>query len=422
MVSSEDIISSERSGLSFGISEIRLCSDPNIDDIARIILHECVRAIADFADRGKDIVALILTGSFSRGEGSILTDSQGLRKVLGDIEFFILTDTGTDLDVVGKDLAELESQVEDRLRRKNMVCDVDFSPIGRHYLKRMKPTIFNYELKTHGKVVYGEPDVMKETVSFHAPDIPLFDAFYLLCNRIVEQLIFYRSDPCSRKGALVERFYPLIKMNMDMAGSFLIMKGKYKPDYATRCREFAGFETNGFLSKDKMQAFNDQLLFFTELKLQPGHARLPKEQDAKDPYEIMRLFRDTCLYADRLWKWEVKQLQKRSSDAAYDEDVGTILHCFGLLDVIKGWLKFIRIAKRQQVALSWGRIATHFFMGPPRVLIYVASAKLYFSLLDDNQVDLSDVQHYLPVDCDAQTVEETIDATIKLWKIFVRSA
>lgn len=422
MVTTGDISRSEKSGLHSGASTLCLCADSTSDSVAQEVLYECVQAIADFADCGNDIVALILTGSFSRGEGSILIDNQGPHKVLGDMEFFILTGTTMDLDGVGRKLAGLERQVEERLRQKNIVCDIDFSPVGRHYLKRMKPTIFNYELKTHGKVVYGDPDVMKETVSFHASDIPLFDAFYLLCNRIIEQLVFYRSDPCSRKGALVERFYPLIKMYMDMAGSFLIMKGKYKPDYATRCREFVGFEEKSFLGKDKMQAFNDRLLFFTGLKLQPDHDKLPKEQDAKDPYEIMRIFRETCLYADRLWKWEMKQLQEGASVATRDGDIAAILHCFGLLDVIKGWLKFIRIAHRQQVALSWGRIVTHFFMGPPRVLIYVAAAKLYFSLLDDNQVDLSDVQRYLPVDCDAQSVEETIDVTIKLWKTFVRSA
>jgi len=74
-------------------SEFSLCRDPQHDGALRRIVDGCAGFLAErLPDK---LVALVLTGSFSRGEGTVLPVNGHLR-VLGDIEFLVVVPRLTD--------------------------------------------------------------------------------------------------------------------------------------------------------------------------------------------------------------------------------------------------------------------------------------------------------------------------------------
>jgi len=64
-----------------------LCRDARGDAAARAVVERCLGFLRDRL--GPRLVGLILTGSFSRGEGTVVAVNGHLR-VLGDIEFLVV--------------------------------------------------------------------------------------------------------------------------------------------------------------------------------------------------------------------------------------------------------------------------------------------------------------------------------------------
>ena len=75
------------------MSAFALCRDARGDAAVRATLERCLSLLRERLDRR--LVGLILTGSFSRGEGSVLPVNGHLR-VLGDVEFLVVVPHGRD--------------------------------------------------------------------------------------------------------------------------------------------------------------------------------------------------------------------------------------------------------------------------------------------------------------------------------------
>lgn len=141
--------------------------------------------------------SLVLTGSLARDEGTWLHEKDRMR-LAGDAEFLAVFAEHARLpsaDVV----AAVERAVEKRLHESGLEVHIGLSPVGPRYLRSLRPHIFAYELLEHGRVTWGDENILSLAPRFSRADIPLEDGFRLLLNRIIELL----EAMCSGQGELL---------------------------------------------------------------------------------------------------------------------------------------------------------------------------------------------------------------------------
>lgn len=401
----------------FRIEASPLCASELGNSIAAHLLDSCLRAFDRFAGKQR-IAALVLMGSFSRGEGSIWIDDSGIAHVLGDIEFFAVLGEGSNLATSQKHLNELSATAERELAEQRINCKVEFSAVARNYFSRIRPSIFNYELQKHGKVVWGNQNIIGEIPPFGHEQIPPEDGFFLLCNRIVEQLIALRSMDESPS----DQRYQLMKLYLDMAGSYLVVSGSYAPTYAERvgiCSAAMASE-NVFQSPASLEKFLDTLGSCTAYKLSPNETDCQLMSGEYSPSLFKKLFKETAVFCRDIWQWEIRRLFETAGDTV--KWTGPAGRSLGLRMVIREWLKFLLMARRSGRKVSLERMVRLFFKGTPRMLIYAAAAHLYFSLAEDREIDSQRIEMLLPNPCRLKSQNEAVDAVIDAWNTFVRSA
>jgi hypothetical protein len=399
--------------------KITLCTDQRVNTTAQNILQNCILALDNFTIEKGCIVSVILTGSFSRGEGSVLFVSPEKTLILGDMEFIIITTVGTNLKQIASSLQSVAKKVESSLEEQSIICSIEFSPVARNFLKKAKPAIFNYELLLNGKVVYGDKDILNEFALIAASQIPKHDAFYLLCNRVVEQLSYFAKISSSDLNDL-QIIYPLVKLYMDMAGSFLIMTGHYEPSYSQRYETFTKMNApDCFVTGDLFPVFLKRLEDMTKFKLQPKQDNSIMSDIS--PEAALCLFRDSMKFVRQLWQWEIRHLTNNVSSVSLGDSYKIIMKSYSLKARIRGWLKFLRIAWNIGESLSFLKIFKLFFVGPPQMLIYCAAVQLYFSLESNGTCDINKVISFLPTRSDAANQQEAITAVVNAWNQFIRS-
>jgi hypothetical protein len=212
-----------------------LCRDPRHDSALRRVVDGCAGFLADRLP-GK-LVALVLTGSFSRGEGTVLPLDRRLR-VLGDIEFLVVVPGAADYRALRRQAPGWAREAGERLGGVDVAVDIEFGPVERSYFRRKaRPSIFVYDLATHGKVVWGS-DVLRAIPPFGPDRIPREDALHLLFNRTIEQLEAYDRLDGLAGEALLDVAYQRVKLVLDLAGSALAFAGSHAASYAERPAAF----------------------------------------------------------------------------------------------------------------------------------------------------------------------------------------
>src|SRR5204862_78239 len=152
----------------------QLCRNAQHEGAVRRVVDGCAGFLADRLP-GK-LVGLVLTGSFSRGEGTVLAVNGHLR-VLGDIEFLVVVPRMTDYRALRRRANDWGREASARLGAPSVSVDIEFGPVEVGYLRhRARPSIFVYDLATHGKVVWGPPDLLRAIPAFGPERIPREDA------------------------------------------------------------------------------------------------------------------------------------------------------------------------------------------------------------------------------------------------------
>jgi hypothetical protein len=125
-----------------------LCRDPRHDGVLRRVVDGCAEFLAERVP-GK-LVALVLTGSFSRGEGTVLP-REGRLRVLGDIEFLVVVPGAVHYRASRRHAPAWAREASARLGGDLVAVDIEFGPVGADYFRRKaRPSIFVYDLATHG--------------------------------------------------------------------------------------------------------------------------------------------------------------------------------------------------------------------------------------------------------------------------------
>ncbi len=332
----------------------------------------CVHVIeAVQAQFGRNIRALILTGSLARSEGSFLREEDRWH-LLGDAEFLLILHDGATL-ISDQDFRATARAVEQQLQEQAISCRIDLSAAYLEYLRRMHPHIFAYELRTCGKVIWGDPETLTAVPSFTARDIPKADAWWLLCNRIIEQLTWLAD---LHAGAADADLYGVQKFYLELATSLLVFLDQYEPTYAGRAARLAELARRGAPELPfPLPAFAAEVVRYTEFKLRP---ETRPRGEAKSTTFLTAEWMKPIAYARKLWQWEIEQLLGAPAGEATPEVLmRRLLRKQTLADKAKGWLYAVR-ANRQALSPALRKST----QGTPRYLTYAAASRLYFAIPD----------------------------------------
>jgi hypothetical protein len=219
---------------------------------------------------GRALEAVVLTGSMARDEASFLAE-HGRWRLLGDAEFVLAFETGHRLPN-RTSLAQTARQIEAQLEKRGIACSIELSVANRAYLSTFKPHLYSYELRSSGRVIWGNPLILSSIPQFSPLYIPLEDVWRLLCNRIVEQVqaagqIADTSSPLSLPAR-----YRTIKLYLDMAKSLLLFFGIYSSTYRGRCAHLKSLARNSCAPGQlpfPLAEFTNLVEACTEWKLSP---------------------------------------------------------------------------------------------------------------------------------------------------------
>ena len=214
-----------------------LCRDARADAAVGAAIGRCLGVLRERL--GPRLRGLVLTGSFARGEGTVVA-LDGRLRVLGDIEFLVIVPRGRDYRALRPTLGGWGRRLSAELAGRGLAVELEFGPAEEGYLRhRARPSIFVHDLRTHGRVVAGPPDLLARIPAFEPRDIPREDAVHLLFNRAIEQLDAWDRVDALDGEALLDVAYQLVKLRLDVAGSALAFTGGHVPSYAARPAAFA---------------------------------------------------------------------------------------------------------------------------------------------------------------------------------------
>lgn len=274
--------------------------------------------------------ALVLAGSMARRESGWLL-GEGGAVLLGDAELLCVLPDHARWPRPEQRMAWRE-RLQARLQRDGLQASVSLTPVRARYLRTLPPHLFGYELRTTGRVLWGDPHVLEEAPQFQVCDLPREDAWRLLANRLMELL---PSAVAAAPPRTPQQVYPWVKLYLDMATSYLLFAGAYAPSYCSRSQRMrALFDAQrtghpGCVTS----ALVAQVEACTAWKLDP-HA------------DIATLFRsgfraDALTAARQLWLWELQQL---TSSPPADASVlwQRWLHRHPLAARLRGWASAVR--------------------------------------------------------------------------------
>ncbi len=355
-----------------------LCCEPRHEDQVRDALGACIGFLLERLSPPA-LVAVVLTGSFARGEGSVLPVRGGLR-VLGDLEFFVvLTDARGRLH---RAMAGWGAEAGRRLRALGVQAEVEFGPIDLRFLRRRaRPSIFVYDLRQHGKVLWGRRDVLQEIPAFAAEEIPREDALRLVFNRSIEQLEAYDALDRPPGERLLDTAYRQLKLTLDLAGSALAFAGLHSPLYRRRPSAFARLVAETPSLAARLPAdFGRALADSARAKAEPA-ASLPWPPPRPLAEERERLrahIAGAAAVVAGFLAWELERLLGLTGDLA------------GLLDAylarpsaarrLRDWAKFAVNPLPAPLPVSHLRAARLALRSTPRALLDVAGARAYLAL------------------------------------------
>lgn len=316
--------------------------------------------VTDDLRREASLRALVLAGSMARRESGWLLGSGGAI-LLGDAELLCVLQDRAPWPQPAERMAWRE-RLQARLWREGLQASVSLTPVRARYLRTLPPHLFGYELRTTGRVLWGDPHVLDEAPQFQVSDLPREDAWRLLTNRLIELL---PSAAASEPPRTPQQVYPWVKLYLDMATSYLLFAGAYAPSYRVRSQRMrAQFEAQGRDNPGWVtSALVAQVEACTAWKLDP-HADITTL--------FRRGFRAHALAAARqLWLWELQQL---TGSPAVEASVlwQRWLHQHSFAARLRGWASAVRHdgLPSPRYWPRWLRLAAH---ATPRHCVYEAA-------------------------------------------------
>jgi hypothetical protein len=346
------------------------CSGSDSADPATLIVAETVSVVLDRFQ--SQLRAIVLTGSMARGEASFVQTPGGWN-TLGDCEMVLVFKSNEPLPSLSH-RANIQREIELRLQQLGIVCPLGLSPVHSAYLLNLAPSIYGYELRRCGRVVWGDTSVLTLIPEFSPRDIPREDALKMICNRMIEHLMvdcgYSEHNPSGRTIA----DYATVKLSLDLATSYLIFAGEFVQTYGERSSRLLQLA-------DKMSA-NDDVPFplgpFAALVKRLTFWKLSSDSGVltNEPLLMSRV-RD---YARRLWRWELRLLTGDRQTLPDQDLMRRWMRSQSLPQRIRGWASLARKSGGLGSWKEWPHWTRLGLSGSPRHWIYAAGSGLFFQL------------------------------------------
>jgi hypothetical protein len=237
--------------------------------------------------------------------------------------------------------------------------------------------IFGYELKTCGRVLWGDSDLMSLAPAFGIANIPLEDGWRTMCNRLVELLAGVCSVDRAYIGESEVLRYKCVKLYLDMATSFLLFSKCYAPSYRERDRRLCCLvnrpQAEGTDWPFDATEFAAIVHACTKYKL--SGVPLPNSLGG------VVLLRSALEHAHRLWRWELAKLT--GSDVANTPDHTLWMRWArlqNLRDKLRGWSFVARQRRFGNTWYEYPRWVRLSITASPRLWIYRAAIDVVFQL------------------------------------------
>jgi len=202
--------------------------------------------VKEIRGRIPGVLSVILTGSFSRGEGPV-------KEVNG--EFYPYNDYDVQVVIRGKigkeEVDRISCEISKKLGYRGIGLFYDFKKeeqkmVGNFYLdlkvdsvkdlKKLLPRIRNYELRNESMLLWGR-DYRRLIPDFSLRDVPLSDTAKLLLDRLSQLIQYYSVE---RKYDSEFLSYIIQQAYAVCCTSLLMLRGKYEIGYTRSMEIFKG--------------------------------------------------------------------------------------------------------------------------------------------------------------------------------------
>jgi len=380
---------------------------------ANELAEDAVRRLAGWVREAvPEGLALILTGSTAREEATIAFGPNGARW-LSDLELLVVLPTGADRRAEARRLNALAQALRRRLAVQGVQVQVELTPAPERYFSSVRPSLFAYELMTHGRPLYGRTDFLGRIPRFGWRDIPEEDGWRLTSNRIVEWLDFLLSG---RERELPDQFYLLSKIYLDLVTSLSLFSGHYAPTYRERIEQVERILDGARAAGCPIPAapLRAGAAIAADFKFDPqtGFDWLWRSE-AFDLETALRqagradLFEQLPGLLLAVWRWEASRPACRRAAG-------------GLAVRLRGWA---RLLLRSEGGRRWAllrRAAVLGRRGSPRSLIYDCAAALVDPGRGRSEETLRRVARRLPAPPESGGWEGLARQTVALWKRHLR--
>lgn len=328
---------------------------------------------------------VVLTGSVARGEGSAVWH-EGRLRVLGDMEFLVIFEQGTNRGFLQRELDRHAQELGAELAASTLECELEFRAIYAEYFQAITPHIFGYELLQHGRTVWGDATILASAPRWPASAIPLWDAWRMLNNRMLEQLqwagALIDSDD---KGELAQIFYHLIKCHLDFATATLLFAGRYTDSYAGRALEFERWASHqGDPPPQFVREMAEKVESCTAFKLHPdaNESLFGIDTEGMSAAEIRRELRKAMSKfadaAEQAWNWTARILCEESGSSPGGDLLPAVLATQPQKAKVRAWAKLMSMPEVRRQRGFGARALRMWRKGTPRYLVYFVAAQLYF--------------------------------------------
>jgi hypothetical protein len=211
-----------------------LSADPGFQDEVRRELDLLLERVRH-CDAARCVVGVLLTGSFARGEGTVLAHPRTGSRWLSDVECLVVVKGGiVSKPEIQRSMRQIERDANSDRANAERGIKVELRAILTEGMTRLPPAIFTSELREHAKLLCGDPAAIPlPPVSSNGEEISKRDAFRLLNNRIIEQ-IAVRAEYADHTADGTATAYSLAKFWIDLGTSLSVFLGCYRPGYRSR--------------------------------------------------------------------------------------------------------------------------------------------------------------------------------------------
>lgn len=183
--------------------------------------------------------ALVLTGSYARGEGTPFIHPDGSQSPFNDYDLVAIVDRS-------------DNQVRVRFNdlEKELTADVglhvDLCPYSKKHLSKCAFSLFNYEMKHGHKVLQGDPHVLDAMPDYPHNAIPEYEGSRLLLNRgkLLLDIKLRLAEPAPLTDEERIRFIKFIcKAWLALGDCALLSERNYDLSYAVKRERIASVGT-----------------------------------------------------------------------------------------------------------------------------------------------------------------------------------